>query len=195
MKRGISTTLIAITLVSGLPSTVHARYLQADPIGPTRSFADPLLAMQLREGLIKPSQVYEGLAKNGALNHPYAYADDNPVTNIDPLGLANGPAVNWQNGNLNYGNYMGTNDPCLQCKLAYQLVCAPMSFGMKQLGFMVGSAVGGVVGRGSGGGMELGGKIGSAAFTIGGMGICQLEKDNACEASCKKDKCPTDGNK
>ena len=87
MKRRISTVLIVMTIASGLPSAAHARYLQADPIGPTRNYSDPALQVAIRAG-IPLQQRQEGDPEG--LNHPYAYTNNNPLKFVDPFGLENG---------------------------------------------------------------------------------------------------------
>ena len=64
------------------------RFTQADIIGPTRNYSDPVLRVMIRAGLLKLDN-----DNNAAgilvrpLNQPYAYVDDNPVSWADPYGL------------------------------------------------------------------------------------------------------------
>jgi RHS repeat-associated protein len=66
------------------------RYLQADPIGINRDFSDPVMQVAKRMGM----PLNQG--SSNKLNHPYAYADNNPIMRIDIFGLENGEVTDYR---------------------------------------------------------------------------------------------------
>jgi hypothetical protein len=62
--------------------TVSARYIQADPIGVSRDYSDPVMEVRKKLGMLGN----QTMQSNG-INHPYLYAKSNPLKNIDPFGL------------------------------------------------------------------------------------------------------------
>ena len=83
------------------------RYLEADPIGIIRHYSDPQLQLAIELGALEET----GFAGGAALNHLYGYVDQNPLTRVDPFGLAS-------KGNKGDGSATGKNtgNPYKHCR-------------------------------------------------------------------------------
>ena len=72
------------------------RYIQSDPIGIAKDYSDPQiqLALQHQISRVAGSRSLSVLSKANShkgsfdLNHSYGYAEQNPIVNTDPSGLA-----------------------------------------------------------------------------------------------------------
>ena len=58
------------------------RFTQADRIGPTRDYSDPVIQVLIKNGLL-----VQGMGSRYRLNQPFAYVEDDPVNYFDPNGL------------------------------------------------------------------------------------------------------------
>jgi hypothetical protein len=74
--------LLIVFLQLLLAEEVFARYIQADPIGVSRNYSDPVIQMSVKMGI--PLNQRNNTSE---LNHPYTYANNNPITYSDPHGL------------------------------------------------------------------------------------------------------------
>lgn len=99
--RQLAVTATLMLAVAGFSETASARFIQPDPIG-----------------------------LQGGMN-PYAYVQGDPILQIDPLGLANGPAVGWMNISGSWTTTLlqprGTPSPVYICSRAVNLSWLPSS--------------------------------------------------------------------
>ena len=147
------------------------RYIQSDPIGILRDYSDPQMQVAISMGI--PLQTF---GSGGGLNHLYGYVDQNPLSNIDPFGLAE----RWEHAVYPDHYFNDRYDQCMSSCMAEansdvgSIACAGLGAGVAaRTGIPVAGEVAGV----------------SCAVTFGEL-MNQFENYRQCSLSCaEKEQC------